>query len=182
MSVTVKIKGSFELGRVSKGYDKALLTGARKMAVNSVNHFKKGFTQGGGQTNDSKNGWKQRQFTRGSGSRNTLISTGTLQKDIKKKEVNTKRVRIGTSSLTKDYAETHNEGEKIRITEKMRKFFWAKYYDTKNKSEKAYWKGLALHKGSFIDIPKREFIGDSAVLTLKNEKTLHKELDKLFML
>ena len=43
------------------------------------------------------------------------------------------------------YAKIHNEGGKILITPKMRRFFWAKFKET----GKEYWKGLALTKNTF---------------------------------
>ncbi len=52
-----------------------------------------------------------------------------------------------------NYAEIHNRGGRIGVTKKMRKFFWAKYYETK----KEVWKKLALTKKGYIEIPKREF-------------------------
>ncbi len=55
------------------------------------------------------------------------------------------------------YATAHNEGAKITITTRMKKFFWAKYKSTKQDM----WKFLALKKvGSVIELPKRRFIGD----------------------
>lgn len=71
------------------------------------------------------------------------------------------------------YAAIHNEGGKIKVTEKMKKFFWAMYYKTANikKGEKKrvkkmsieaeQWKAMALLKiGSHIEIPQRRFLGD----------------------
>ncbi|MCH5235529.1 MAG: phage virion morphogenesis protein [Muribaculaceae bacterium] len=77
------------------------------------------------------------------------------------------------------YSAIHNEGGEIKVTEKMKKFFWYKYYDTsgsfgrrkdgtlrKDKrtvqlsTEAEFWKFMALMKvGSTIKIPKRQFIG-----------------------
>lgn len=74
-----------------------------------------------------------------------------------------------------EYAGIHNEGGEIPVTPKMKRFFWAKYYETgavkpgtdrRKKSatdaEAGFWRGMALKRvGSTIDIPKRQFIGDS---------------------
>lgn len=80
-----------------------------------------------------------------------------------------------TSSLP--YASIHNEGGTITVTAKMKRFFWAKYYEAGGKvkqkksggitkasarySEEAeFYKNLALMKvGSKITIPERRFIG-----------------------
>lgn len=81
---------------------------------------------------------------------------------------------------SKPYAQIHNEGGTITVTAKMKKFFWAMYYQAANKviysvKDKAarktkkndqlsleanYWKSLALMKvGEKIKIPKRQWIG-----------------------
>lgn len=77
-----------------------------------------------------------------------------------------------------------NEGGVIKVTARMKKFFWAKYYETggrvkykKNGSksqsralqsasaESQFWKMMALKKiGSVIKIDARRFIGDHAEL------------------
>lgn len=83
---------------------------------------------------------------------------------------------IFSSSLP--YAAIHNEGGTITVTGRMKKFFWAKYYELSGKvkvnardrkiskrsmvySEEAeYYKSLALMRvGSKITIPERRFIG-----------------------
>ncbi|GAB1403062.1 hypothetical protein MASR1M74_02400 [Lentimicrobium sp.] len=78
------------------------------------------------------------------------------------------------------YASIHNEGGKITVTAKMKRFFWAKYYEAqggitfnikkrevantrKNKAlteDAEFYKSLALMKiGSVITMPERRFIG-----------------------
>ena len=78
----------------------------------------------------------------------------------------------------KPYAQIHNEGGDIVVTAKMKKFFWAKYYELSGKvkfkkdgrdargasikisDEAAFFRNMALMKvGSKIHIPKRQFIG-----------------------
>ncbi len=77
------------------------------------------------------------------------------------------------------YAAIHNEGGTITITPKMKRFFWAKYYELGGKirykksggmskssmrlSEEAeMYHALALKKvGSTITIPERRFIGEA---------------------
>lgn len=74
-----------------------------------------------------------------------------------------------------EYAEIHNEGGEIPVTANMKKFFWAKYYETgpvkpgtgsrrksSSDAEAGFWRGMALKRaGSTIKIPKRQFIGPS---------------------
>lgn len=116
--------------------------------------------------------WKDRRDLTAKGS--LLNVTGKLRRSI--------HSRISGNSLeytsTEPYAEIHNTGGKIRVTQKMQKYFWAKYYEHSGKvkhnkngtvskasgaaSGKAeVYKNLALMKvGSEIKIPRRRFIGD----------------------
>lgn len=97
------------------------------------------------------------------------------------------------------YAPVHNEGGIITVpvTAKMRRFAWAKYYSlgggskgsqegqkgpkNANPEEAGKWKGLALtRKQSLtINIPRRQFIGESAELTEKIAEYLENELLKI---
>ena len=68
------------------------------------------------------------------------------------------------------YASVHNDGDQIPVTQKMRKFFWAKKYEAeelrgKGSAEADFWKNMALKKpGGRIKIPRRHFLGpDTAV-------------------
>lgn len=65
------------------------------------------------------------------------------------------------------YADIHNSGGKIMVTQKMKRFFWYRLRlatggNSKNmNSEALFWKYMALKKvGSVIEIPQRQFIGD----------------------
>ena len=75
-----------------------------------------------------------------------------------------------------EYADIHNQGGRIQVTERMRKFFWAKFYETKS----TMYKILALKPvGSFITIPKRQFIGSSATLNATIEGIIEAEVTKI---
>jgi phage gpG-like protein len=75
-----------------------------------------------------------------------------------------------------EYADIHNNGGRIEVTARMKSFFWAKYYDTHNELYKAF----ALKPvGSFITIPKRQFIGDSATLRKNIEGIIEAELTRI---
>ena len=172
--MTVKKKGDFEFDKMQKKYERFKRKIPNILGTMAENHFKGGFSKSGGQTNDSKGGWKDRVYTKGVGKRNILVDTGTLQKDIAKRKVSFRETVVGTSNLTKDYAEIQNEGGRIKITEAMRKFFWAKYYDTKD----VFWKNMALTKKTVITIPKREYIGNDSELERKLLVTLLKSIKK----
>lgn len=75
-----------------------------------------------------------------------------------------------------EYADIHNDGGSTQVTERMKRFFWAKYYETKSEM----YKRLALKPvGSIITIPKRQFIGDSATLRNNIEKIIEAEITKI---
>lgn len=116
--------------------------------------------------------WPGRRIT---GSGQLLDVSGALRGSIRS-EVTAKGVRWHSSI---PYAEIMNEGGEIRVTAKMKRFFWAKYYEhagkirprkdgkTNKSSEKAsaaatVYKRMALMKvGSKITIPERRFMGDA---------------------
>lgn len=106
-----------------------------------------------------------------------LVDTGALRRSIGS--------RITENSITfyttLPYAAIHNEGGEIVVTEKMKRYFWHKYYeargsftfrrsgdqrtDKKNRrltTEAEFWQIMALKKvGSTIKIPRRRFLGTS---------------------
>ena len=157
------------------------------VANDALNHFddswdKQGFTD---ETGTFKK-WEDRKNNDGSKSdsnRNILVGKGSgiLRRSLEVKSATTKRIVIGTPVK---YAQAHNEGaeieQNITITPKMRKFAWAKFYETK----KASWKGLALTKKKEINrtltIPKRQFMGNSKPLTDKIKKRLDTKMNKTF--
>ena len=89
-----------------------------------------------------------------------------------------------------DYAGVHNEGGEIPVTSRMKRFFWAKYYETGAQgvggnrqrraaydAESGFWRGMALKRvGSTIYIPKRQFIGPSPEVDRIVDEITDKEL------
>lgn len=95
--------------------------------------------------------WKPRAFPYRRGS--LLAASNTLRRSINA-EVVRDGVRFSSSAT---YATAHNEGAHIKVTPRMKSFFWAKYKSTKDEM----WKFMALKKvGSVIVLPQRQFIGD----------------------
>ena len=106
-----------------------------------------------------------------------MIDTGRLRRSVSS--------RITENSITfytdLPYAAIHNDGGEIRVTKKMKRYFWHKYYEAtgafgrrkngekrKDKrtvqltGEAEFWKFMALKKeGSMIKIPRRRFLGVS---------------------
>lgn len=120
--------------------------------------------------------WQRRKSpTRPRGS--ILVDSGRLRQSISS--------RTTENSITfftnEPYAAIHNDGGEIRVTAKMKRFFWHKYYEAtgsfgrkKNgerrndkrtiqlSTEAEFWKFMALMKvGRTITIPRRRFLGTS---------------------
>jgi len=120
--------------------------------------------------------WQRRKSpTRPGGS--ILIDTGNLRKSIGSRTTENSIVFY----TTLPYAAIHNEGGEIKVTKKMKRYFWHKYYEAtgsfgrrkdgtlrKDKrtvqltTEAEFWKFMALKKeGSTVKIPRRRFLGTS---------------------
>ena len=120
--------------------------------------------------------WQRRKSPlRGDG--HLLVSSGDLRRSIQSK-VDDHSITFYSSSV---YAGIHNEGGTIRVTSRMKRYFWHKYYeaqgsfgrkqngslrnDRRNRhltSVSEFWRGMALmREGKTIRIPRRQFIGYS---------------------
>ena len=145
--------------------------------------------------------WPNTKLTYHRGS--LMMRTGRLRKSLLNPKISNSSI-VWSSSLP--YADIHNNGGEIRVTPQMRKFFWAKYYQTSNAltkkkngdfsntarnrkltAEAEQWKALALKPiGSIIKIEKRQFIGshpqvDKHIKEVINHNfgELKKEMDAL---
>lgn len=107
--------------------------------------------------------WKNTRLINSRGS--MMIRTGNLRRSIQSK-INGDSI---TFSSSLPYADIHNNGGEITVTEKMKRYFWAMYIKAgKTSVEAQQYKVLALKKvGSKIKIEKRQFIGH------------HSEVDKM---
>jgi len=101
----------------------------------------------------------------------TLVDSGDLKKSIKTVSKSIKEIHIQSAT---PYSAIHNYGGTIRITDKMRKFFWAKFYETKKK----HWKFMALSKKTFIYIPQRQYMGTTVKLKKEVEQIIKKIITK----
>jgi phage gpG-like protein len=85
---------------------------------------------------------------------------------------------------TEVYAATHNDGEEIGVTERMKRFFWAKHLEHKESMgpeapETEFWKRMALKKpGSKIKIPRRHFLGPGKEVDTLVQDIINKELQE----
>lgn len=82
------------------------------------------------------------------------------------------------------YAATHNDGDDIGVTERMKRFFWAKHLEHKERMgpeapETEFWKRMALKKpGSRIKIPRRHFLGPGKEVDAIVKTVVDKELQE----
>lgn len=111
--------------------------------------------------------WAQRKFDEGArrGRRAILVGPGSgrLRRSL--------RLRVGTDFFevytNTPYAEIHNEGGKVvqKVTPRQRRYFWAMYYKHKRRPDVAErWRRMALSDTITMEIPKRQFMGDSDVM------------------
>jgi phage gpG-like protein len=147
--------------------------------------------------------WKRRKSP--VGGQSILIRSGSLRRSI----TATSNDTSVTFSSSEPYAAIHNKGGEIVVTDKMKKFFWSKYYEAvggfgrkKDKTLRKdkrnvrlstiaeFWKAMALMKvGSTITIPKRRFIGTrpkleeqvKAIVTENIEEFLKNEIPKMIV-
>ena len=157
---------------MSKGIQRLIRTILSDIRVDMADEFDKNFERQG----FFSEAWARRKSpTRPGGS--ILIDTGTLRKSIQSK--NTESSITFYSTLP--YASIHNDGGEIKVTRKMKRYFWHKYYATtgsfgrkKNgerrgdkrtvqlSTEAEFWKHMALMKeGKSVKIPRRRFLGVS---------------------
>lgn len=116
--------------------------------------------------------WQRRKSPiRGDG--HILVASGDLRKSI--------RSRSDESSITfysdLAYAGIHNEGGEIKVTARMKRFFWHKYHETKDE----FWKAMALMKeGKTIKIPRRQFLGMAPEVETEVRKIIEDNLTQYF--
>ncbi len=147
------------------------------IGVEAVNQFKRNFDQEGFEDR-SVNKWASRKSKR-PGSTNgqkILTKSGDLAESITY-EKKPPAVIIQTD---KPYAELHNEGGEITVTDKMRKFFWAKHKEYKDGGDMELadqYKAFALSKK--IVIPKRQFMGQSETLNNNIVEKIMRDLNRI---
>ncbi|WP_165025611.1 hypothetical protein [Dysgonomonas sp. ZJ279] len=170
----------------------------RMVAIESQKFFKESFVKGGF-TDDVFHQWLDRKSPLGG--KKVLIggqgsNTMNLMQSVRPLEVSEKKVRVGSDL---EYSEIHNDGGIITVTAKMKKFWWAKYFQfagsikktkggktsnsAKNQRLNAkaeYCRNMALMEvGSKIKMPKRQYIGESKTLFKQFEDWFASETEKL---
>lgn len=94
--------------------------------------------------------WKKRRVkNRGS----LMMVSGRLRRSIRGRVIGKYTIEFSSDA---PYARIHNEGGEIRVSERMKRYFWYLYMERKQPE----YKWMALMKtGSKIKIPQRQFIG-----------------------
>ena len=125
-----------------------------------------------------------------------LIDTGGLRRSVQSETTDSSIIFYSSHPA----ASIHNEGGEIKVTRKMKAYFWHKYYDTtasfgrkKNgeqrhdkrtvqlSTEAEFWKLLALMKvGSSIKIPKRQFLGTAPEVEKMVTEIIEENLSEYF--
>lgn len=174
-----------EIDKLITAYRGARLRLVRASAAMALAFFKASFVNQGF-TDNGLQKWKPRNGGPRNKGRGVLMDKGVLKRGIRIKRADVSKAVIGVDDAIK-YADIHNSGGTIEVTPKMRRFFWAMYYksggaheDTKKDEVAQFWLRMALKKDNTIQIPKRQFIGDSATLERKLSLYLEKELTKIF--
>ncbi|TXI14239.1 MAG: hypothetical protein E6Q66_07475 [Pedobacter sp.] len=161
----------------------------------AVTHFQENITKRQGvPTGGSFQRFKGRIFennrNRGKG---LLNDTGNMVDSIKIISRSANSVHVGIRASEIPYAEVHQQGGKIPVTDKMRKFFWAKHYEhassagrsrgkrsISSSGEANFWKAMALKKAnSSITIPKRQFMDVTPDLEKTILRTIKTEMNQI---
>lgn len=184
-------KHADEFDNLLNGYRALKLRIIQHAAAMALTHFKESFTNQGF-TDETLHKWPVRKGGAKNNGRAILINRGILKRGLRIKHTSLDGAIVGEDEGI-PYADIHNFGGEIKITPQMRRFFWAMYYKYGGGKEKGiskraqglnelagFYKNLALTKDDHITIPKRQFIGDSALLERNIKKYVTDELDKFF--
>lgn len=125
-----------------------------------------------------------------------LVDTGKLRQSVRSESTATS-IRF-FSDLP--YAAIHNEGGEIKVTARMKRFFWHKHYEAQGSfgrrkdgerrqdkrtnqlsAEAEFWKAMALMKvGQSIRIPRRQFLGASPEVEKAVREIIEENLEEYF--
>ena len=140
----------------------------------AVEFFKGAWSRGGWIENRSVEKWEPRKDK--TNTRALLTRSSRLKRSPRITYRTKGAVKVGSDV---PHARVHNEGATytVRITPKMRRFFWAMFYKTGD----VKFKYMALKRGTFkITIPKRQFMGVPEFLENRIELVLEDEVGAIF--
>lgn len=168
--------------RIKSDMQDVLTSSPKYIGRIAINFMEDNFEKGGFQTSESGlRKWKPRVHDDGSG-RGILIGkqSGRLQKSGTIFQADTKAVIVGVPDNIAEYGRVHNDGGTThpKVTEKMRKFAWFKFYESDEKDETWKWLALTKKKVLSIKIPKRQFLGNSRELNRRIRVFFHDAFSK----
>lgn len=112
--LSITKQGDFNFRQFRRKYNRFKRRIPSIVANESRNHFLEGFRQGGGQTDKSRSGWRQRRPPRSErqarqdAGRALLVKSGNMRSDIKVRGTSFRRSVINVINIP--YAIYHNEG------------------------------------------------------------------------
>lgn len=173
---------------MANNYDRIIKNILRDIQVEMTEEFDRNFER---QAFFSEAWQRRKSPTRPGG--HILVDTGGLRRSI------TSHTTENSIIFRSEHpaASIHNEGGEIKVTERMKRFFWHKYYETSGSfgrrgtrkdgsqrrdkktvqlsTEAEFWKFMALMKvGSTIKIPRRQFLGNAPEV----EKTVREIIEE----
>lgn len=154
----------------TNNFDRIIGNILRDIQVEMTDEFDRNFERQG----FFSEAWQRRKSPMRPGG-HILVESGSLRRSIQSRIISSNIVFYSEHKA----ALIHNVGGEIKVTARMKKFFWYKYYEAtgvfgrrksgdlrKNKqnlqlsTEAEFWKFMALMKiGSTIKIPRRQFLG-----------------------
>ena len=172
-------------------YDQIIKNILRDIQVEMTDEFDRNFER---QAFFSEAWQRRRSPTRPGG--HILVDTGGLRRSITSRETSNSIIFRSDHPA----AAIHNEGGEIKVTAKMKRFFWYKYYSTtgsfgrkKNgelrktkrniqlSTEAEFWKFMALMKvGASIKIPRRQFLGNSPEVETAVREIIEENITEFF--
>lgn len=146
------------------------------LATTALNFFKDSFR---------RQGWRDKGLTKWKGRKGNarpggavLVKRGHLRNSIRKLLVSWQRIEIGTSL---PYAEAHNEG--VNKTVKVKGHTRRKYQSSPTSKRKTISGSFQVKSHSRkMNMPQRQFMGESEVLNMKIDATISAAIDKIFEL
>jgi phage gpG-like protein len=195
-NIPILMADKFDLNGLDKRIKKALQSSLNSAGVLAVNHFKQSFRDGGF-TDNTFVAWKKRKDkSKKSQGRAILVKSGDLRRSIKatKKNYNNLTLVISTSGVP--YAQIHNEGGQINkgsretilnfrdvstnIATRSVKRVFAKGTNKGLKILRATSSMKATIGAHTVNMPKRQFIGNSHKLNVTITNMIEKKLKFAF--
>jgi len=166
-------KNKLDLDPLIREFKKQRKTLPIKLGNTAVKFFQASFDNEGF-TDRTRNPWERRKYTPRGGAKKILQVSGALKRSIRRLSTSFGKIQIGTRGLV--YAEIHNTGGVTHPTVTKRMRGWARHQY--NKTGNPVFRNIANTKKKklTVNIPKRQYIGESAVLERRLKERIEKEI------